>query len=95
MRKEVAWTRFFVGSVGCVRREEVSLIETVRYGGKDMSMEDIEMSKHRAALDKDVEKLLDKYIKIMDWDIPEVDGAKVRRLILDEIKQAIDRLENQ
>jgi hypothetical protein len=31
----------------------------------------------------------------MDWDIPEVDGAKVRRLILDEIKQAIDRLENQ
>ncbi|MGD8644467.1 MAG: hypothetical protein PVI15_09275 [Chromatiales bacterium] len=57
-------------------------------------MEDIEMSKHRAALDKDVEKLLDKYIKIMDWDIPEVDGAKVRRLILDEIKQAIDRLEN-
>lgn len=58
-------------------------------------MEDIEMSKHRAALDKDVEKLLDKYIKIMDWDIPEVDGAKVRRLILDEIKQAIDRLENQ
>ena len=60
-----------------------------------MSMEDNDMSRHRDALDKDVEKLMDKDIKIMDWDIPEVDSAEARRLILNEIKQAISRLENR
>lgn len=58
-----------------------------------MSIEDIEMDKHRKSLDKDVEKLVDKYIKIMDWDIPDIDGDKARRLVLDEIKAAISRLE--
>ena len=60
-----------------------------------MSIEDIEMNKRRKSLDKDVEKLVGKYIKIMDWDVPEIDGAKARRLILDEIKLALSRLENQ
>ena len=59
-----------------------------------MSIEDIEMSKRRKSLDKDVDKLVDKYLKIMDWDIPDVDEPKARRLILDEIKLAISRLEN-
>ena len=60
-----------------------------------MSIEDIEMDKRRKSLDKDVEKLMDKYIKIMDWDVPDIDGPKARRLILDEMKQALSRLENQ
>jgi len=60
-----------------------------------MSIEDIEMSKRRKSLDKDVDKLVDKYIKIMDWDVPDVDEPKARRLILDEIKLAISRLESQ
>jgi hypothetical protein len=60
-----------------------------------MSIEDIEMNKQRKSLDKDVDKLVDKYIKIMDWDIPDIDGPKARRLVLDEIKRVISRLENQ
>lgn len=60
-----------------------------------MSIEDIEMSKQRKSLDKDVEKLVDKYIKIMDWDVPDIDGPKARRLILDEVRQAISRLEDE
>ncbi len=60
-----------------------------------MSIEDIEMSKQRKSLDKDVDKLVDKYIKIMDWEVPDIDGPKARRLILDEIKLAISRLEDQ
>ena len=58
-----------------------------------MSIEDIEMSKQRPSLDKDVNKLVDKYIKIMDWDVPDIDEPKARRLILDEIKQSISRFE--
>jgi hypothetical protein len=60
-----------------------------------MSIEDIEMDKQRKSLDKDVDKLVDKYIKHMDWNIPDIDGAKARKLVLDEIKAAISRLEDQ
>ncbi len=56
-------------------------------------MEEIEMEKRRKALDKDVASLLEKYLRAMEWDIPEVDEAKARQLILDEIKQAISRME--
>ena len=59
-----------------------------------MSIEEIEMSKQRKSLDKDVEKLVGKYIKIMDWDVPDMDEPKARRLMLEEIKLAISRLES-
>jgi hypothetical protein len=59
------------------------------------SMEEIEMDKRRKALDKDVASLLDKYLRAMEWDIPEADETRARQLILEEIKQAISRLENQ
>ncbi|MGB7931080.1 MAG: hypothetical protein WCH04_02460 [Gammaproteobacteria bacterium] len=59
------------------------------------SMEEIEMEKRRKALDKDVNSLVDKYLRAMEWDIPEADEARGRQLILDEIRQAIGRIENQ
>lgn len=59
------------------------------------SIEEIEMDKHRKALDKDVASLLDKYLRAMEWDIPEADEPRARQLILEEIRQAIDRLENR
>ena len=60
-----------------------------------MSIEDIEMDKRRKSLDKDVSKLVDKYLKYMDWDIPDVNEPKARQLILDEISAAVSRIENQ
>jgi hypothetical protein len=59
------------------------------------SMEEIEMEKRRKALDKDVASLVDRYLRGMEWNIPEVDEPKARQMILDEIKQAISRLEGQ
>lgn len=59
------------------------------------SMEEIELEKHRKALDKDVVSLVDKYLKAMEWNIPEVDETKARQMILDEIKQVISRIESQ
>jgi len=59
------------------------------------SMEEFEMEKRRKALDKDVASLVDKYLKAMEWDIPDVDETKAQKLILDEIKAAISRLESQ
>ena len=59
------------------------------------SMEEIEMEKRRKALDKDVASLVDKYLRAMEWDVPEADETKARQMILDEIKQAIGRIERQ
>lgn len=59
-----------------------------------MSIEDIEMERYREKLDKDVEKLVDKYIEIMDWEVPDIDEPKARRLILDEIRAALSRVES-
>jgi hypothetical protein len=57
------------------------------------SMEEIELEKRRKALDKDVASLVDKYIRAMEWDIPEADENRARQLILDEIKQAIGSID--
>ena len=59
------------------------------------SMEEIEMEKHRKALGKDVASLVDKYLKAMEWDIPEADETKARQLILNEIKQVTNRIESR
>ena len=59
------------------------------------SMKEIEMDKRREALDKDVASLVDKYLRGFEWDIPEADEDRVRQMILDEMKQAISRIENQ
>lgn len=56
-------------------------------------MEEIELQKLRKALDRDVAVLVDKYLKAMEWDIPEADERRAKRLIQDEIRQALGRME--
>jgi hypothetical protein len=58
-------------------------------------MEEIEIQKRRKALDKDIQSLIDKYLRAVEWDVPDADEAKAQQMILDEIRQAIDRLEDQ
>jgi hypothetical protein len=57
--------------------------------------ESIEVEKRRRQLDKDVAHLVDKYLRIVEWDVPESDEPRARRLIIDEIRQALTRLEAQ
>lgn len=54
-----------------------------------MSIENIEMNKLKKPMDEDLNKLVNKYIRIMDWDVPDIDENKARQLILDELKRAI------
>jgi hypothetical protein len=56
-------------------------------------IEQLEMDAHRAQLRSDVEALVEKYRKIFDWDVPEVDQALADRLILAAIRRALDDLE--
>ena len=57
-----------------------------------MSIEDIELNKLKKPMNDDLNKLVGKYIRIMDWDIPDIDENKARQLILDEIKLALSRI---
>lgn len=56
------------------------------------SMEEIELDKHRAALDKDIRKLVDKYLKEIEWSVPDVSEPRARQLILDEIEKAVKQM---
>jgi hypothetical protein len=58
-------------------------------------MEEIEIEKRRRELDRDIQSLVDKYLRAVEWDVPDADEARARQLILDEIRQAIGRLEEQ
>jgi len=58
------------------------------------SMEEIEMDRYRARFDKDVAELIDKYMGIMGWDIPELDVARARSLIVAELRAAVARIES-
>ncbi len=53
-------------------------------------MEQIELERHREQLTEDVNRLVDKYRSIFEWDVPEVDEMAVDRLILGAIHQALD-----
>lgn len=55
------------------------------------SVEEIELDKHRGALEKDVEKLIDKYLKEIEWSVPDVDESHARQLIVDEIERTLRR----
>jgi len=59
------------------------------------SLEEIELEKRRNALDKDVASLVDKYLRTMEWDVPEADETRARQMILEEIKEAIHRIEDR
>lgn len=50
----------------------------------------IELDRYRDQIVADVDKLVDKYRRIFDWDVPENDEAEARRLIIVAIRQAID-----
>ncbi len=55
-------------------------------------MEESELEAHRDQLVADVDKLVEKYRAIFDWDIPDIDQSKADRLILMEVRKALDKL---
>lgn len=60
-----------------------------------IQIEEIEMEAHRAHLNADVLRLVDKYRAIFGWDVPEVDEVLSQRLIVKALRQALDKLEQQ
>ena len=58
-------------------------------------LEQAELARYRGRLVGDVKKLVDRYRAIFDWDVPDIDQRAADRLILGEIRKAVDELENK
>jgi hypothetical protein len=59
------------------------------------NLEQIEIGRYHDELVHDVRHLMKKYCRIMAWEVPELDEAKARELILKALKQALADVENE
>ncbi len=53
-------------------------------------IQELEIGRYRDELDEDVKKLVDKYLSIADWDIPENDEKRTVEIILRQIRKSLD-----
>lgn len=58
-------------------------------------MEQLELEAHRGGIIKDVKKLVEKYRAIFDWDVPDIDQSLADRLIIVEVRNALDDIEKE
>lgn len=58
-------------------------------------VEQMELIRHRSDITSDVESLVDKYRAIFDRDVPEIDQNVADKLILVEIRNALEDLEKK
>ncbi len=56
-------------------------------------LEQLELEAHREQLEADVRRLVEKYLAIAEWDVPEIDEPLSSRLIIAAIRQALDGVE--
>lgn len=53
-------------------------------------MEQLELDAYRSEIEDDMRSLVEKYRKIFDWDIPEIDQRAADKLILTALRVALD-----
>lgn len=58
-------------------------------------IEEIELDRHRSEVIADVKRLVEKYRAIFDWDVPDIDQNSADKLILVEIRKALDDIEKR
>ena len=58
-------------------------------------IEEKELEGHREEIIADVKKLVEKYRAIFDWDVPDIDQAAADKLILMEVRGALNELEHK
>jgi hypothetical protein len=58
-------------------------------------IEQKELEGHRSEIIADVKHLVEKYRAIFDWDVPEIDQNIADKLILVEMRKALDDIERQ
>jgi hypothetical protein len=57
-------------------------------------VEKIELVRYQREVVEDFRHMLKKYLRIMEWDVPEVDEKEARTLILKAMKDALAEVES-
>ncbi len=55
-------------------------------------LQQAEMAKLHSHITQDVHKLVDKYLRIIEWEVPETDESAAREMILQQIKITLETL---
>ena len=58
------------------------------------TIQEIELQRYHKELIKDVNLLVDKYRRAMEWDIPESDEKEGDKLIIEAIQKALDAIKD-
>ncbi len=58
-------------------------------------IEELELAAHRSDIIKDVNVLIEKYRTIFEWDVPDIDENLANTLILNEVRKALDDIQNE
>jgi hypothetical protein len=59
------------------------------------NIEQKELQSHRDEIIADVKKMVEKYRAIFDWDVVDIDQTVADKLILVEVRKALDELEQK
>lgn len=58
-------------------------------------IEKIELARYHREIVEDLRHMLKKYLRIMEWDVPEVDDKEARALILRAMREAVAEVESE
>jgi hypothetical protein len=58
-------------------------------------IEQIELERRRSEIVADVKRLIERYRAIFDWDVPDIDQAYADKVILAEVRAALDQIERE
>ncbi|MGA8149062.1 MAG: hypothetical protein WB870_16025 [Gallionellaceae bacterium] len=58
-------------------------------------IEQKELEGHRSESIADVKKLVERYCAIFDWDVPDINQGSADKLILVEMRNALDDIERE
>ncbi|MEI8614147.1 hypothetical protein P4S54_10875 [Shewanella sp. PP-He15 brown] len=61
----------------------------------DIDIEKFELAAHRCDIIEDVNNLIEKYRAIFGWDVSDIDENLANRLILNEVRLALDNIQNE
>jgi len=53
------------------------------------NVEKVELARYHREVVEDFRHMLNKYLRIMEWDVPEVDEKEARTLILKSMSDAL------
>ena len=58
-------------------------------------IEQKELEEHRDQIIADVKKMVEKYRAIFDWNVLDIDQTVADKLILGEVRKALDEIEKK